>query len=244
MSITVILSSIFMYYAKTPDFPFGKKEVRPILVARGLGGFFGVFGLYYSLQYLPLADAIVITFLAPSISCWACSYILKEPFSRMEQVAALISLIGVVLIARPTALFASLGALPLPSGGADSVTLSSNSSVPSRTEGTPRPDVTPEQRLLAVSFAMLGVFGAACAFTTIRWIGKRAHPLISVNYFASWCTIVSVVMMFALPGVGFLLPANPKEWGYLFSLGICGFIMVSFVLLAIRCCLFFFKFDC
>jgi hypothetical protein len=34
-------------------------------------------------------------------------------------------------------------------------------------------------------------------------------------------------MMFALPGVGFLLPANLKEWCYLFFLGICGFIMVS-----------------
>jgi uncharacterized membrane protein len=72
---------------------------------------------------------------------------------------------------------------------------------------------------------MLGVLGAASAFTTLRWIGRRAHALISVNYFATWCTIVSTVMMFALPGVGFLLPANLKEWSYLFFLGTCGFIM-------------------
>jgi drug/metabolite transporter (DMT)-like permease len=75
---------------------------------------------------------------------------------------------------------------------------------------------------------MLGVLGAACAFTTLRWIGKRAHALLTVNYFATWCTIVSTIMMFALPGVGFLLPANLKEWGYLFFLGLCGFIMVRF----------------
>jgi drug/metabolite transporter (DMT)-like permease len=75
---------------------------------------------------------------------------------------------------------------------------------------------------------MLGVLGAACAFTTIRWIGKRAHALLTVNYFAIWCTIVSTVMMLALPDVGFLLPANFKEWCYLFFLGICGFIMVRF----------------
>jgi hypothetical protein len=29
--------------------------------------FFGVFGMYYSLQYLPLADCTVLTFLAPGL---------------------------------------------------------------------------------------------------------------------------------------------------------------------------------
>lgn len=46
MSITTLLSCIYMWWTKTPDFPFGAKGVRAILVARGLGGFFGVFGLY------------------------------------------------------------------------------------------------------------------------------------------------------------------------------------------------------
>ena len=59
---------------------------------------------------------------------------------------------------------------------------------------------------------------------TIR-IGKRAHPLISVNYFSGWCTFVSLVAVFALPGVGFRLPSNLQEWGYLLFLGICGFVM-------------------
>jgi len=47
----------------------------------------------------------------------------------------------------------------------------------------------------------------------------------SVNYFATVCTIISTVMMLSLPGVGFLLPANLKEWGYLIALGSCGFVM-------------------
>jgi drug/metabolite transporter (DMT)-like permease len=73
---------------------------------------------------------------------------------------------------------------------------------------------------------MMGVIGSAGAYTTLRWIGKRAHPLISVNYFATWCTIVSIVMMATLPGVGFLLPRSTKDWCYLIFLGICGFVMV------------------
>jgi drug/metabolite transporter (DMT)-like permease len=225
MAITVVLASLYMYYKKIPDFPFGVREVRPLLVARGLGGFFGVFGMYYSLLYLPLADATVITFLAPSIACWACSFILKEPFTRMEQIAAYVSLFGVVLIARPASLFTGHNASTPPASGDADVAPLTNGTSQAVHSAYDYSSVTPSQRAKGVAVAMLGVLGAASAYTTLRWIGKRAHALISVNYFATWCTIVSITMMLTLPGVGFLLPANLKEWSYLFFLGTCGFIM-------------------
>lgn len=56
-------------------------------------------------------------------------------------------------------------------------------------------------------------------------MGKRAHPLLSVNYFCAMCTLVSALAMVLLPGVPFLLPADAKEWSYLIFLGICGFAM-------------------
>jgi len=46
MSITVLCSSLYMWYKKTEHFPWGLREVRPLLIARGLTGFFGVFGMY------------------------------------------------------------------------------------------------------------------------------------------------------------------------------------------------------
>jgi len=46
MGITIILSSWYMWWRKVEDFPFGRKEVRCLLVARGIFGFFGVFGMY------------------------------------------------------------------------------------------------------------------------------------------------------------------------------------------------------
>lgn len=142
--------------------------------------------------------------------------------------ASLVALFGVVLIARPTSLFSRHGAPSPATGEADGLPV-----VPANTTNAAVPDrfnmdhVSPEKRLLAVGIAMLGVFGAAGAYTTIRWIGKRAHPLISVNYFAIWCTIVSTVMMFVLKDVGLLLPGNLFEWSLLFFLGISGFIFVS-----------------
>jgi drug/metabolite transporter (DMT)-like permease len=188
-----------------------------------------------SLLYLPLADATVITFLAPSLACWACSYLINEPFTRMEQIAAYVSLFGVVLIARPTSLFSSSSAeAPTASGDGD-MAVSYPNSTTHHADASNYDNVTPAQRAGAVGIAMIGVLGAAVAYTTIRWIGKRAHPLISVNYFAAWCTLVSIVMMLSLPGVGFLLPSNLKEWGYLFFLGICGFVMVRYSKFSLCC---------
>ncbi|KAF2635127.1 hypothetical protein P280DRAFT_474043 [Massarina eburnea CBS 473.64] len=229
MAITAICSTIYMWRAKTEHFPFGLKEVRWLLVARGLTGFFGVFGMYYSLLYLPLADATVITFLAPSLACWACSFLIKEPFTRMEQIAAYVSLFGVVLIARPMTFFSFLShndPVPLASGDGDFIPTPANitAGVPHRI-ASDYGSVTPAQRAAAVGIAMLGVLGSAGAYTTMRWIGMRAHPLLSVNYFAIWCTIVSMVMMFVLPDIGFLLPSNATDWSYLIFLGICGFVM-------------------
>jgi drug/metabolite transporter (DMT)-like permease len=224
MIITVVLASAYMWYKKTPHFPFGMPEVRWLLAARGFGGFFGVFGMYYSLLYLPLADATVITFLAPGLACWACSILIKEPFTRAERIGTFISLLGVVLIARPTSFFSHGRNTPPASGNTD-MSLGNGTTSLSESDASNYDNVTPVQRLGAVGIALTGVMGAVTAYTTIRWIGKRAHPLISVNYFATWSTIVSLVLQLTVPGIGFLLPADVKEWSYLIFLGTCGFVM-------------------
>lgn len=186
-----------------------------------------------SLQYLPLADATVITFLAPILACWVCSKVLSEPFTRTDKLAGCISLLGVLLIARPTSFFhttptSSPPDTP-PASGADARALA-HRLLHRATSAADIPTATPSQRLAAVAVALLGVCGAASAYTTIRWIGRRAHPLISVNYFAAWCTFVSTVALLALPrlgspDVGFTLPATLREWGLLLFIGVTGFAM-------------------
>ena len=227
--ITAAGCFLWMWYHRVPHAPLGVKEVRWLLVARGLGGFFGVFGLYYSLMYLDLSDATVITFLAPIVATWACSVVpvLKEPFTRHEFGAAVVSFTGVVLIARPGSLFAS------PTG--DMV------GEERQVDGE---EATPHQRLVAILVALVGVLGAvrillphapkiipltttmqATAFTTIRWIGKRAHPLIAVNYFASWCVIVALVSLLTVPQIGGIIwPVSWYQWLLLGGIGVTGFI--------------------
>jgi len=128
-----------------------------------------------------------------------------------------------VLIARPTSLIPShYGSPPAGSGTADGLP-STNVTRSADLQGLD--NVTSAQRLSAVGVALVGVLRAACAYTTIRWIGKRAHPLISVNYFAAWSTIVSIVALLAVPSIGFRLPATFRQWLYLIFLGVCGFVM-------------------
>lgn len=140
----------------------------------------------------------------------------------MEQLAAAISLIGVLLIAQPASLFSGDFS---PATNATAIVTASGANTTSAVNLHTPAEVSPKQHLIAIGVALIGVGGAACAYTTIRWIGQRAHPLISVNYFATWCTIVSVVVIATVPSVKFRLPNGIVEWAYLIFLGICGFIM-------------------
>ncbi len=44
--LTAIFCTLWMWRTKVSDFPFGKQEVRGLLVLRALSGFFGIFGMY------------------------------------------------------------------------------------------------------------------------------------------------------------------------------------------------------
>ncbi|KAK4188802.1 putative AAA family ATPase pontin [Podospora australis] len=216
MSVTSTLSMLYMYRRKIKDFPFGPREVRGLLLLRGFSGFFGIYGMWYSMMYLPLAEATVITFLAPSVAGYICHLLLKDPFTKKEQLASFIALAGVVLIARPTSLFASSSSVP-------------EDESPSHAIGG---EPTPGQRILAIFAALLGVLGAAGAFTTIRWIGKRVHPLITVNYFSVLATIVCTTALLLCPlldigqpDIRFRLPESAYQWFLLASSALCGFIL-------------------
>lgn len=176
-------------------------------------------------MYLPLADATVVTFISPIVSCWACSLLINEPFTRLEQIGAFVSFLGVTLIARPTAFFVHPAATPPPADGTPDGAMSGSAANVVARAIADYNNVTSAQRLGAVAVALVGVLGQASAFTAMRWMGKRAHPLLSVTYFCALCLIVSAVAMVIVPDVGFILPQGLKEWTYLIFLGICGFAM-------------------
>ncbi|KAH9052750.1 hypothetical protein EDB87DRAFT_1655582 [Lactarius vividus] len=176
--ITYICSIAYMYWKQIPDPVFGPKGLRLLLVLRGFTGFFGLSGIYFSLQYLSLSDAMVLSFLSPILTGFTGAIFLKEPFSHKELFTGLCSFLGVVLIARPQFLFGKAHA--------------------NRSTGIPADlseVATPEQRMLSVIAALIGVLGATGAYTSLRAIGKRAHTLHSITFFSTQCILASTAGM-------------------------------------------------
>jgi drug/metabolite transporter (DMT)-like permease len=46
MGITSLGCIFWMWYTEVPDFPYGMKGTRRLLVSRAFFGFFGIFGMY------------------------------------------------------------------------------------------------------------------------------------------------------------------------------------------------------
>ncbi|OKL58958.1 hypothetical protein UA08_05524 [Talaromyces atroroseus] len=227
MILTATASYFYMWYVRVPD-PFGTRGITWLLILRAAGGFFGVFGMYFSLLYMPLSEATVITFLSPIVACYACSFLMpNEPFTRKQQLAGLISLVGVVLIARPFSGGRITGEVEVPPeiSPGNSTTMNNNNMTMTLSDNDIAEGLGAVHHLMAIGFGLLGVFGSACAFVTIRLIGSRAHPLVSVTYFSTYTTLVSVIALIAIPSVSFRVPGNLTEWGLLIGLGVTGFTM-------------------
>ncbi|CCK72132.1 DMT family transporter KNAG_0J00490 [Huiozyma naganishii CBS 8797] len=206
MAITYIGCLVYMYVnrATVKYVPFGDPKVRKWLILRGCTGFFGVFGSYFSLMYLSISDSVLISFLSPSITILLAWAVLRERIHRYEVAGCFVSLLGVVLIIRPPFLF-----------GVDALDSSADPS--------PVESHHPRDRLIATLVALLGCFGMSCVYIIIRFIGDRAHAIMSVSYFSLITLIVSIIGVLTIPSMKFQMPHSSKEWLLFANLGISGF---------------------
>jgi len=115
--ITLICCIIYMSIAGIPDPILGPKGVRMLLFTRGFCGsvsrhipsivaditipshrFFGIFGVYYSLQYLSLSDATVLTY----VLCWCFTYDVQTKTPMFRFLSPLTTAIaGALLLSEP-----------------------------------------------------------------------------------------------------------------------------------------------
>ncbi|KAK7549307.1 hypothetical protein IWX46DRAFT_595639 [Phyllosticta citricarpa] len=199
MGLTAVFSMTYMWATKVPHFPWGEKGLRLLLTLRGFTGFFGLSVFYWGLQYLPLAETTVITFLTPMLVPWACALFFGQPLSKKVIFAGVFSFAGVIIIAQPPWLF------------------------PNHREEVP--NASAAMRTIAVTGLLIGAVTATASYTIIRGIGYRAHALISVNYYSLTSTLGSGLFLLFAPGVGFQLPADGRQWAFLSVLGLSGFLL-------------------
>lgn len=84
---------------------------RRLLALRGLLGFGALSCFYYALVHLPLAEATVLQYTNPAFAAVFAVFALGEGMRRREVLSLLLSLAGVVLVARPAALFGGAAVL-------------------------------------------------------------------------------------------------------------------------------------
>ena len=84
---------------------------RGLLALRGLLGFAAVSCFFYAVIHLPLADVTVIHYTNPAFTAAMAALVIAEPVRTRDAASLVASLLGVVLIARPSFLFAGASRL-------------------------------------------------------------------------------------------------------------------------------------
>jgi drug/metabolite transporter (DMT)-like permease len=91
--------------------PWGTRGRRKLLVWRGIFGFTALSAFYHSIVNLPLADATVIQYTNPVFAGLLAVPFLGERLRRREVISVLVSIVGVVMVMRPSFLFGEGAAL-------------------------------------------------------------------------------------------------------------------------------------
>jgi drug/metabolite transporter (DMT)-like permease len=101
--ITFILSAWAVRHARVS--PWGTPDKRKLLIMRGLFGFLALSAFYHSIVHLPLADATVLQYTNPVWAGLLAVPMLGERLRRREVLSVLVSMIGVLVMMRPSILF-------------------------------------------------------------------------------------------------------------------------------------------
>jgi drug/metabolite transporter (DMT)-like permease len=176
--------------------PFGSPQVRAFVIARGVIGGLGFIFYYYTYAVLPLGDATTLLSLNPVITVLGASIFLKdEPIRRSHLFAVAASVVGSMLLARPSFLF-----------GTDENDESSSHSSP---------------RAHGYLTGVLGACSGAAVYILIRRAGQEGVHTLQLLF--SWCFFgllysVSLVIFYQH---GFVIP--PSLWSWIYVLGVCTF---------------------
>ncbi|KND02611.1 uncharacterized protein SPPG_01697 [Spizellomyces punctatus DAOM BR117] len=244
----VFFRSVLVYFMGTAwmlrwgyeDWLLGPKDVRLLLVLRGVIGFGGLTCGWFALSMLNLADATVLGFLSPVFTAILARFILKEPYELIDGITGALSMIGVIFIARPSFLFGrtAVDATPddlLQAGPSDfgseqipddpstasefaqgyPSVLDPTSSTPATAAATVAAS-NEGTRILGVVIAITGALFGALVYIVVRRLKGRATPMHIVSTFSLMSVPLSLLFALVLPSPHpWILPQDPLTYMYL-----------------------------
>ena len=157
--------------------PVGPRPVRPFLVLRSLCGMTAFSCATYGMGVLPLGNATTIFLTSPFWAAVLARVVLKEPLEPVDGAAILLALAGVVLVARPEALF---------NGGRD--------------DHPHDHQQASSGGAMGVAVVLTGAAFAGCVAVLVRLIKKRGnlHPAVIAHAYA-FITVLCAPLGFLLP---------------------------------------------
>jgi len=185
-AVSLLLSVVMLRQAGLE--PWGER--RGLLVLRGVIGTGALLCVFAALAQLPLAPATVLQYLQPTFTAVLAWLVLRERIGLRMLLAALLGWLAVLALSNPQELMGLLGPLGAWLG--------------QRQQPLPWGGV-----LLAIGGALL----SACAYVSVRALGRTEHPLVIVFYFP----LVGLVL--TLPLVA-LQPVWPTSWEALALVGV------------------------
>lgn len=186
-AVSLLLSIVMLRQAGLN--PWGQR--RGLLVLRGVIGTGALLCVFAALAMLPLTAATVLQYLQPTFTALLAWWLLRERVGPRILLAALLGWLAVVVLSNPTELAGLLGPLAKLLLG---------------TEARPLP-------LQGVLLAIGGAVLSACAYVSVRALGRTEHPLVIVFYFP----LVGLVLTTPLVA---LQPVWPTAWEALALVGV------------------------
>jgi len=186
-AVSLLLSIVMLRQAELN--PWGQR--RGLLVLRGVIGTGALLCVFAALAQLPLTAATVLQYLQPTVTALLAWWLLRERIGPRILLAALLGWLAVVVLSNPSELAGLLGPLAKLLLG---------------TEARPLP-------LQGVLLAIGGAVLSACAYVSVRALGRTEHPLVIVFYFP----LVGLVLTAPLVA---LQPVWPTAWEALALVGV------------------------
>ncbi|KAG0218650.1 hypothetical protein BGX31_011537 [Mortierella sp. GBA43] len=204
------------YLGISPWGPPNQPKIRFLLICRGLAGSIALALFFFSLSVMPLADATVIFFLGPTFTAILARLVLKETFGLVDALASIVSMVGVVLVSKPSVLF--------PADGHQPSVVEESLRAMLMAGGGGKEEVDDRLRLLGAVCAAVGAMFTATAYLIVRIIGKeRAHSMQHVVALGVVSCLVSPIGLYTLQG-GFVMPQGWAMWIGVLALGILAFL--------------------
>lgn len=188
---------------------FGVRGERWYLFLRSLFGFICFSLNYYSLAFVSLSDASSIAFSAPVfVSIFAC-LILREPCTLFQITTIIVTLIGVVMIARPAFMF--------PGDESDR-------------------HFHRDERVIGTILSFATSLSMAFTYVVMRRLQKTPITTV-ITYFSFFCLCsggMTAVILNHVKGYQLYVPSGTRDLCLMLLNGLCGAVGQTFLVIALK----------